>query len=47
VISVLKEFDIPKEEIDQINEVQTESSLFIFLAKKIKAELKTFRYRDQ
>jgi hypothetical protein len=47
VVSLLQEFDIPKEELAPLNDVQTEASLLSFMSKKIKTQLKLFRSREQ
>jgi len=43
IIGLLQEFQVSKEDISGINEVNNESGLYSFMARKLKLKLKDFR----
>jgi hypothetical protein len=43
IITLLQEFGVAKDQIGDINEVNNETSLFSYLARKLKGKLKDFR----
>ena len=47
IIGLLQEFQVSKEEISGINEVNSESALFSFMVRKLKIKLKDFRSKEQ
>lgn len=47
IIGLLQEFQISKEDIAGINEVNSESALFSFMVRKLKIKLKDFRSKEQ
>lgn len=46
IIRLLQEFEVSKEELDGIKEVNTESSLFSFMERKLKMKLKDIRTKE-
>ena len=47
IIGLLQEFQVSKEDISGINEVNNESGLYSFMARKLKLKLKDFRSKQQ
>lgn len=47
IISLLQEFGINKEQLNDVNEVSNETSLFSYMSRKLKSRLKDFRSKEQ